>query len=217
MRRQIFVTRRAAEISRWRQAFLDAEVIDLTLMDTLSVADSEEAVFWLHLAETDQDYARALVQDATKVANGCPLVVLSNQPSQNQGLICLECGASGYSNALSNPEVLQQVALVVENGGIWMGPELLVRFRDVMSRLPNRLNPVAENKLAGLSPRERQVALAVAAGASNKEVAREMGITERTIKAHLSSVFERLRVRDRVQLALKLNSTAEPGGASDLN
>jgi DNA-binding NarL/FixJ family response regulator len=49
------------------------------------------------------------------------------------------------------------------------------------------------------------VALAVARGESNKEVARNLGITERTVKAHLSVVFEALGVRDRLQLSIHLN------------
>ena len=53
-----------------------------------------------------------------------------------------------------------------------------------------------------LSAREKDVARAVAAGKSNKEVAKELDITERTVKAHLSAVFEKLHVRDRLQLVL---------------
>lgn len=45
----------------------------------------------------------------------------------------------------------------------------------------------------------------VAGGASNKEIAGQLSITERTVKAHLSAVFEKLGLRDRLQLSLKIN------------
>lgn len=48
--------------------------------------------------------------------------------------------------------------------------------------------------------------MCVARGESNKEIARELNLAERTIKLHLTSIFEKLQVRDRLQLALRVNS-----------
>ncbi|MBK7686047.1 MAG: helix-turn-helix transcriptional regulator [Rhodocyclaceae bacterium] len=58
---------------------------------------------------------------------------------------------------------------------------------------------------ANLTAREQQVACAVAGGASNKEVARTLNITERTIKAHVSAIFQKLGARDRLHLSLIMN------------
>jgi RNA polymerase sigma factor (sigma-70 family) len=63
--------------------------------------------------------------------------------------------------------------------------------------------------LASLTERERGVAEAVASGLSNKEVARRLGITERTVKAHLSSAFRKLGVRDRMQLVVRLRMATD--------
>jgi len=60
--------------------------------------------------------------------------------------------------------------------------------------------------LEQLTSREREVAVEVAKGLSNKEVAKLLNITERTVKAHLASTFERLGAKDRLQLALMLNT-----------
>lgn len=65
-----------------------------------------------------------------------------------------------------------------------------------------------QNPLAELTPRENAVAKAVAAGQSNKEVARQLDITERTVKAHLSAVFTKLGVRDRLHLVLAISGRA---------
>lgn len=221
-KRHIFLTRRAEEVARWREAFPDAEVVSYSRVGTILVSRPGEALVWLHLANgtgpTPANDAAARerrldghpaeqVRLAVRVAPGCAVVVLTNQPDHEEGLLCLEAGASGYTNALSNPEVLRQIAMVVENGGLWIGPELLSRLRTSLTNVPPAQMRTIEDKLAVLSPREREVALAVAAGASNKEVARDMGITERTVKAHLTAIFERLGVRDRMQLAILVNAS----------
>ncbi len=59
-----------------------------------------------------------------------------------------------------------------------------------------------------LTEREREVAKRAAQGAANKIIARELGISERTVKAHLSAAFDKLQVPDRVQLALRVNGVA---------
>ena len=140
----------------------------------------------------------------------CPIVVLSNVPDDDEGLSVLEAGAVGYTNALAVPEVLQQIAAVVENGGLWVGPNLLQRLISAMATNATRVN---SNQLDKLSTREKEVAVAVATGASNKEIARQLSISERTVKAHLSAAFERLGVRDRLQLSLLINGT--PQSTSD--
>jgi DNA-binding NarL/FixJ family response regulator len=62
--------------------------------------------------------------------------------------------------------------------------------------------------LDDLTKRERQVAKAVAEGLSNREIAARLNISERTVKARLTGVFQKLDVRDRVQLALLLRGSA---------
>ena len=82
------------------------------------------------------------------------------------------------------------------------GPDLLA-FADIP--------PVEAPALASLSARELMVAERVARGASNREIADALGISERTVKAHLSVIFTKLNVRDRVQLALAMNNLPTHG------
>ena len=105
------------------------------------------------------------------------------------------------------PVLLRQVMLVVENGGLWIGQSLLQKLVGSTSRLFSQRSSGqnTESCLSLLSEREAQVARLVAGGASNKEIAEQLFITERTVKAHLSAVFEKLGLRDRLQLSLKIN------------
>jgi len=151
-------------------------------------------------------------------------------PATLEGLNALNQGVRGYTHAYGVPALLQEVALVVEHGGLWVGPDLLQRLvgasnaalagRAALDKAKARAPaatadavvaaPVA-NVWALLSAREAQVARAVTVGRSNREVADLLFISERTVKAHLGAVFEKLGVRDRLQLVLRLAASADPG------
>lgn len=205
MTRQIFVTARPQPIPRWLEAFPDAVVLSDPggQLDPAPLADA--AVIWLHVAGNHHAVAAA-VRAVRTAAPHAPVVVLSNVPEDDQGLAVLAAGASGYCSALTLPSVLRQVAGVVEHGGLWVGPRLMQRL---MQGLATRGNATPDVSLDLLSQRERQVAVAVARGSTNKEIARAMNITERTVKAHLSAAFEKLGVRDRMQLALLVNGVED--------
>jgi DNA-binding NarL/FixJ family response regulator len=102
---------------------------------------------------------------------------------------------------------------------LWTGPELLKRLvattNEALSVLPLAAAPTSARAVeaarvwANLSARELQVAQAVAEGRSNKEVADLLSISERTVKAHLGAVFEKLGIRDRLQLVLFVASVRQ--------
>lgn len=135
------------------------------------------------------------------------VVVLADEPDDSIVSEALALGASGCCNTYAAPEVLRQVALVVQNGGLWIGREMLRRLVGGTTRvLETRSISQQKNEWSSvLSDRETQVARLVAGGASNREIAEKLSITERTVKAHLSAVFEKLGLRDRLQLSLRVN------------
>jgi DNA-binding NarL/FixJ family response regulator len=134
------------------------------------------------------------------------IVVLADQPDDALILDVLAAGAAGCCNTHAAPEVLQQVALVVENGGLWVGQRLLQQLIGNTARILGQGATAESGSLLELlSERERQVARMVAGGASNKEIADRLAIAERTVKAHLTAIFEKTGVRDRLQLSLKIN------------
>lgn len=200
MKQQLFITDRAEPLPRWGEAFPAAKILPYPIPGTLLANNAGTAVVWLHLQAEAKDLAER-VRSVKAMAPGCPVVVLSNLPSNDEGIVAFSAGAAGYCNALATPGMLRQVATVVEQGGLWVGRDLMQRL---FTALTAHATP-AQTALAALSARENQVAQAVARGSTNKEIARAMGITERTVKAHLSAVFEKLGVRDRLQLSLIVN------------
>ena len=131
------------------------------------------------------------------------VLVLSAHPSDEEGQHFLSLGACGYAHTHLPVESLSRILMSIEEGSIWMGRSLLQKLlQDIEQRLP----PVQqEDWAASLSERETEVAKHAALGRSNAEIAQELGITERTIRAHLSAIFEKMHVQDRLQLALKVH------------
>ncbi|UCV20304.1 helix-turn-helix transcriptional regulator [Ferribacterium limneticum] len=196
-----FVDRDAQALPSWLEAFPEARVVR---RDAVPVpAEGELRVIWCRCRPQE---SLASILGALTIAPSQIVVVLADEPGD--AIIAEACalGASGCCNTYAAPEVLRQVALVVENGGLWIGQSLLQRLVGSTARaLEVRPEARVDTWSALLSERESQVAKLVAGGASNKEIADQLSITERTVKAHLSAVFEKLALRDRLQLSLRIN------------
>lgn len=217
MSKHYFVTSEVVQPSaRWREAFPTGIACDLAstikgaraLMIKRGEGQVEDAdTIWL---ATSHNYWPQLLASLNRSVPRCPVVVVSANTSEGEGLLALQSGARGYCNLHSVPEMFENVAQSVQFGGMWVGPDLLAR---VMAATREALPPPKGDLTDSLSVREAEVAKTVAEGHSNKEVARILGITERTVKAHLGAVFEKLGVRDRLHLVLKLSEGSQAGGA----
>lgn len=196
-------------LSRWSQAFPEGQII--SSLKTLP-ANGSINLLWLHTPPTPESPISGWIHEARKRLPEIRIVVLSNTPSQQEALLALHNGAAGYCHAQATPHLLQQVATVVTNGGLWIGTELMSRILAATSQ--NHTCDPDNPALAQLTPREREVALAVGHGISNKEVAHQLSISERTVKAHLSAIFEKLEVRDRLQLVVLLSRETVPEDAN---
>lgn len=194
----LFLTGAKVPPPRWREAFPDALVGSSTVGKQPAPSD----IVWLHASDAASTAAK--VGAVLARFAGCRVVVLSNIPNDDEALAALGAGAQGYCNAYADPEVLKEIAGVISRGGLWVGETLLARLLGGLSQKLLVEDPAdaANGPLARLTKRERDIAHRVTLGESNKEIARGLKIAERTVKAHLTVVFEKLGVRDRLQLAL---------------
>lgn len=208
--RHLFVSLSGAALPRWLTAFPTATVIAQGATVKPQPANS---LVWLRLDEARP----ALEQFAAlhKAVGAARVIVLASQPDSEEALTLFAAGVRGYCNAHATPANLRQVASVVQAGGLWIGEALMQRLlastQAAMSRTPaaglafDETSRASAERLSALTGREQEVARAVANGSSNKEIARQLGITERTVKAHIGSVFQKLKARDRLHLALIVN------------
>ncbi|MHA7808650.1 MAG: helix-turn-helix transcriptional regulator [Marinobacter adhaerens] len=158
---------------------------------------------------------KTLVRDWSD--RGGKVAVLTRQPEPEEMNRVLACGARAYLPALSNERVFQQVAETVRAGGLWFPEQLLASLlKTVASALESAPLPSSPADLSALSAREHQVALLAAKGSSNRNIATKLGITERTVKEHMGSIFKKLAVRDRMQLMLLVTGQQNTGAGDDV-
>lgn len=117
----------------------------------------------------------------------------------------LDFGAQGYILKRATPDQIATALAAVAEGEIWVPPEI-ARQLDQQQHSPS---PMAA-KLATLTPQQHRVLELVAEGLLNKQIADRLNIQERTIKAHVSAIFEKLEVRNRTQAGVALRELAVP-------
>ena len=132
--------------------------------------------------------------------------LLSDQPDEEEGLAFLKLGIVGYSNTYISPERFETALRVVEAGGVWLGQKIIRQLMLQTHFKASEADPhILEQRLAALTRMERKVTELVARGLTNLEIAAELNITERTVKAHLTAIYEKVHVGNRLSLALLVN------------
>jgi DNA-binding NarL/FixJ family response regulator len=124
---------------------------------------------------------------------GAEVVVLTSFSDNARIVAALDAGAVGYLLKDADPEDLIEGIRAVSRGESPLHPKVARQLLTTRHSAPASVD---------LTPREREVLGLVREGLANKQVARRLGISERTVKAHLTSVFQRIGVTDRTQAAL---------------
>ena len=135
-------------------------------------------------------------------------LVLTNTPNPEQGVRLLNLNIRGYANTYLEHDKLIMAISVIQQGEIWAGASLIeyMLSKTTIASAADLQVP-AENTSSVfhlLTTREQQIAQKILLGLQNKIIADELSITERTVKAHLSMIFKKLKVRNRLELTLKL-------------
>jgi len=149
---------------------------DVVLMDlSMPIMDGVEAT-------------RQLSEQAPNVA----VVILTSFSEQSRILDAIDAGAAGYLLKDAEPDELMRGVRAAALGEAPFSPKAAKAL----------LNRTAQRDATELTNREREVLVCVASGLPNKLIARRLGISEKTVKSHLTSVFQRIGVTDRTQAAL---------------
>ncbi len=138
------------------------------------------------------------------------MLALTDATAENEGIAALKAGAKGYCSRAIDPAHLKKAVQALQNGEIWVQRKLIPGLVSEMTSLMEhrQRGRDANPDLEGLTARQRVVADLLSRGACNKEIAAQLNITERTVKAHLTEAFRCFGVSDRLQLALLLKTRA---------
>lgn len=130
------------------------------------------------------------------------ILVLTVSEMEADLLAAVKYGARGYLLKKAEPEELIHAIVHIAQGGVIISPlmaaKLLTEFKDLSAGVKKKPSEKAE---ADLSPREDEVLRLVAQGATNREIADSLFISENTVKTHLKSIMEKLHLVNRSQAA----------------
>ena len=150
-------------------------------------------VFLLDLAMPDLDG----IEVTRRVAQASPetKVVLFTSFSDRDGIeAALDAGAVGYLLKDAEPEEIRAAIRAAARGEAPLAPKAAAALLAARA--------AKDHRTVELTPRERDVLQLIVSGGSNKQVARKLGISEKTVKGHLTKLFQRIGVADRTQAAL---------------
>jgi two-component system, NarL family, response regulator LiaR len=162
--------------------------------------DDPRRVHLLHLPSLEQDCYHWLQRHAS--GKSIAAAVCSNLPDVGGMLECVRLGARGYCNSHMAALHYRQMLEMLANGQSWFPPALLAEAFRLAQQAAQA--PRQQPHIESLTPRENQIAGYVAAGMSNRKIAELLEISEATVKSHLTRIFRKLQLKDRVALVLLL-------------
>jgi DNA-binding NarL/FixJ family response regulator len=147
------------------------------------------------------------------------VIILSGMLSDEIEWSLFRTGVRGCCRVDIEPGQLQNVVQAVQQGELWIRRTLswhLLNELVMITQEKNKIKQAVGELLANLTRREYEIATLVGNGESNKQIARRLDITERTVKAHLTEVFRKLDVADRLKLALIVKGSMPPQDSTRL-
>jgi two-component system nitrate/nitrite response regulator NarL len=155
--------------------------------------------------------------DATKT------IIISSHINENEGISLLKAGARGYCTADQSPQIISKAVNAVLRGEVWVGRKVIQLLLDELAgfteHLQREFRTDLDERLKQLTPRQREIVSLIGRGASNKEIAHALHVSEKTVKAHLTGIFRKLKLSDRLQLALfvtQLGASSAPAQETNL-
>jgi DNA-binding NarL/FixJ family response regulator len=140
----------------------------------------------------DLQMERWVVGDIDRLSRVTRIVVLTASEREEDAMAALRMGAHAFVQKRYAVETLMEAIRSAAQGLVWIPPAL-------QAKIAAQLGSPAGSKL---SNRETEIIRCVAAGLRNAEVAEQLSIGESTVKTHLNNIFQKLGIRDRVELAL---------------
>ena len=165
-----------------------------------------------HILLVDAHVVGALTACAGLRQNGGrPRVILAGADADDAWAVqALKCGARGILGKSATVETLIKAVRVVHQGQVWASHRVLTLMVEELAAHSAGAVPLDAALRSRLSRREQDISQLIAGGLSNQEVARRLDITEATVKAHLTHIFQKLMLRGRGQLAALYHRSIAP-------
>jgi two-component system, NarL family, nitrate/nitrite response regulator NarL len=142
-----------------------------------------------------------VLRDLSADPTGVHVIVLAAAVDETQMIEALELGARGIVLKDTTTTLLIKCIHVVVEGQYWVGRESVSGLVDGLRQARQQRHERAASRY-GLTDRQMEIVTAIVAGSSNRVIAESLGISEDTVKQHLTSIFDKCGVSSRVELAM---------------
>lgn len=207
MNNMIIASSRQSRLSSWREG-LDGFVNTALVVDKLATLNNEVIRIRPNVLLLDFDLVGS--NSLLGLRNICAetKTIVIGAISEEMEWELLKTGVRGCCRSDSDPKFIRQVVEAVQQGELWIRRTLTCRLIDELGKatVKNKSYQTSLGLLNKLTQREYDIAIRVGNGENNKQIAKACAITERTVKAHLTEVFQKLGVTDRLNLALVLSA-----------
>jgi DNA-binding NarL/FixJ family response regulator len=164
------------------------------------VAEQKPDILLLDLTLRKISGAEAL-QEIASLHTSTRAILLTDGTGNNAIAEALLWGVRGIVRKEDPTHLLFKSIRAVMNGQYWLTHEEVAEVVQNLRTLAATIEQKAQQQAHSLSPRQQQIIELIVSGCSNKDIAQEMSLSERTVKYHLTSIFEKLGVSGRMELA----------------
>lgn len=187
---------------RWRDLLSkENDVIICTNIKQLTRLYND-LTFIVYHSEADNETITEELDILAELCTKKNILVLRSMPNLEEGETLLSHNIGGYGNANMSDDVFIQAINIIQNGSIWLYPDLM---KDIVTKVNKlNLNNETHKLLDNLTNREKEIAVSISEGQTNKAIADKFNISPNTVKIHISSIFEKLGIKNRVALAILL-------------
>ena len=174
---------------------------DLTSLEKISKSLDEEFILLADYDSVSSEINRLIS------LNKLPLytIIIEKNPEITSGKMLISHKVKAYANTRISTVNFAQMITAVKENKVWTYPELTIALSNSVATpiINDDAKELIQNRL---SPKEIEVIYLILDGLTNDAISKELEITTRTVKAHVSSIFSKLHVNDRLALILLLKS-----------
>lgn len=188
---------------RWRSLLVDQDyqIFQIALVEGLKQLIKSDDTFVLLVHQPFADLRT--INEFCGTLKTCKAFVLADNPNEEEGEALLKQGVAGYANTYISSGRLLEAVKIIFSGRVWFNQEIINKLIQSINLENHGREGVKEDRLPStLSRREREIVLLVSKGLSNRVIGERLYISERTVKTHLSTIFNKTGARSRLQLAL---------------
>jgi DNA-binding NarL/FixJ family response regulator len=167
------------------------------------LAEQEQPDIILLHESADNSLSPDILSNLSSVSKKSRIILITTQSDSQYHLQAVKNGAVGVVTARNYPETLYKAIEKVYAGEVWLDRSLIANFviQKSHGEIPATVN-VQTTRIAALSDREREIITLVGEGLKNQQIADQLFLSEVTVRHHLTSIYKKLNVTDRLELVI---------------